>query len=75
VTHNGIVSIRDEFRRAWRIIRNIGKGNEREGLLDPASTDDNTKSGLRELLDMIHGPEVKAGTTPAQQGGVGEETR
>lgn len=25
VTHNGIVSIRDEFRRAWRIIRAAGK--------------------------------------------------
>jgi terminal uridylyltransferase len=24
VTHNGIVSIRDEFRRAWRIIRGVG---------------------------------------------------
>ncbi|KAG7106918.1 Terminal uridylyltransferase cid1 like protein [Verticillium longisporum] len=27
VTHNGIVAIRDEFRRAWRLIRAAGKGN------------------------------------------------
>ena len=27
VTHNGIVSIRDEFRRAWRIIRAAGNNN------------------------------------------------
>ncbi|KAK4244287.1 hypothetical protein C7999DRAFT_35371 [Corynascus novoguineensis] len=26
VTHDGIVHIRDEFRRAWRIIRNAGRG-------------------------------------------------
>ena len=26
VTHNGIVSIRDEFRRAWRIIKAAGRG-------------------------------------------------
>jgi len=25
VTHNGIVAIRDEFRRAWRIIKNAGR--------------------------------------------------
>ncbi|KAK4126285.1 hypothetical protein N657DRAFT_688851 [Parathielavia appendiculata] len=25
VTHAGIVNIRDEFRRAWRIIRNVGR--------------------------------------------------
>jgi DNA polymerase sigma len=27
VTHAGIVNIRDEFRRAWRIIRNAGRQN------------------------------------------------
>lgn len=26
VTHNGIVAIRDEFRRAWRIIQAVGRG-------------------------------------------------
>jgi terminal uridylyltransferase len=58
VTHNGIVSIRDEFRRAWRIIRSIGKPYEgQEGrLLDPVASGDENKSGLQELLNMIHGP-------------------
>ncbi|KAL5120636.1 hypothetical protein ACEQ8H_001384 [Pleosporales sp. CAS-2024a] len=28
VTHRGIVAIRDEFRRAWRILSAIGKGSE-----------------------------------------------
>jgi terminal uridylyltransferase len=28
VTHRGIVAIRDEFRRAWRILAAIGKGME-----------------------------------------------
>lgn len=33
VTHNGIVSIRDEFRRAWRIIKQSGSGAVNEDLL------------------------------------------
>lgn len=34
VTHNGIVSIRDEFRRAWRLIKAAGEGpNTHEDLL------------------------------------------
>ncbi|KAJ9649788.1 hypothetical protein H2199_000567 [Coniosporium tulheliwenetii] len=37
VTHRGIVAIRDEFRRAWRILQGLWKGEEAlvEGLLDP----------------------------------------
>lgn len=31
VTHRGIVAIRDEFRRAWRILRAVGQGQEPEG--------------------------------------------
>ncbi|KAF2853022.1 PAP/OAS1 substrate-binding domain-containing protein [Plenodomus tracheiphilus IPT5] len=31
VTHRGIVAIRDEFRRAWRILRAIGQGQVPEG--------------------------------------------
>ncbi|KIW08329.1 uncharacterized protein PV09_01246 [Verruconis gallopava] len=31
VTHNGIVTIRDEFRRAWRILSAVGRGVEAEG--------------------------------------------
>lgn len=31
VTHRGIVAIRDEFRRAWRIIRAVGQGLQPEG--------------------------------------------
>jgi terminal uridylyltransferase len=36
VTHNGIVAIRDEFRRAWRIINAIGRDREEPegGLFD-----------------------------------------
>ncbi|KAF2500237.1 hypothetical protein BU16DRAFT_523048 [Lophium mytilinum] len=33
VTHNGIVAIRDEFRRAWRIISAVGSGMQPEGEL------------------------------------------
>jgi terminal uridylyltransferase len=31
VTHNGIVAIRDEFRRAWRILSAIGRATQPEG--------------------------------------------
>lgn len=57
VTHQGIVAIRDEFRRAWRIIRNAGKAGSQENLLQDASTEkkaENNKAFL-ELLDEIHG--------------------
>jgi terminal uridylyltransferase len=55
VTHNGIVSIRDEFRRAWRIIKEVTdrRVGEKEDLL--AQAEGETKEiGLRELLDLIH---------------------
>ncbi|KAH6671828.1 caffeine-induced death protein-like protein [Halenospora varia] len=58
VTHNGIVSIRDEFRRAWRIIRNIGKAQQRDGgLLDPLDAAGTATNGSwEELLNILHGP-------------------
>jgi DNA polymerase sigma len=69
VTHNGIVSIRDEFRRAWKIIKDMGKVNTIdsltgttlaiEGLLDPVVNEE-AKNGLQELLDLIHGPAPKS---------------
>ncbi|KAK2614416.1 hypothetical protein N8I77_001247 [Diaporthe amygdali] len=56
VTHNGIVSIRDEFRRAWRIIRNAGKHPVQENLLQDVSLDRKAEhTSLAELIDEIHG--------------------
>lgn len=56
VTHNGIVSIRDEFRRAWRIIRNAGKHPNQENLLQDASLDVQAEhTSFAELIDEIHG--------------------
>lgn len=40
VTHHGIVAIRDEFRRAWRIITAIGQGRPPEGQLFDAVVED-----------------------------------
>ncbi|XXG94831.1 ribose-phosphate pyrophosphokinase 1 [Hypoxylon texense] len=58
VTHNGIVSIRDEFRRAWRIIRNAGRaGQVAEDLLEDVKVE-NEKLDRKEfdgLLEEIHG--------------------
>ncbi|KAI0147903.1 hypothetical protein F4776DRAFT_287916 [Hypoxylon sp. NC0597] len=58
VTHNGIVSIRDEFRRAWRIIRAAGKtGQAAENLLEDvkAESERMEQQQFAELLDEIHG--------------------
>lgn len=55
VTHNGIVSIRDEFRRAWRIIKNAGRGQQQENLLEDASQETAGQSALSELIDELHG--------------------
>ncbi|KAI4864785.1 hypothetical protein F4820DRAFT_324900 [Hypoxylon rubiginosum] len=61
VTHNGIVSIRDEFRRGWRIIRYAGKaGQAAEDLLEDAKVE-NEKLDKKEfdgLLEEIHGPDI-----------------
>jgi len=60
VTHNGIVSIRDEFRRAWRILRNLGKPEQRDGgLLDPLGGEGDVRGGWKELLGILHGPVPK----------------
>lgn len=59
VTHNGIVSIRDEFRRAWRLIKAAGDGTMPEDLLEDVSqvkADDH--GSFLELLHEIHGPVV-----------------
>ena len=58
VTHNGIVSIRDEFRRAWRIIKNASKpGIAQEELLQDvvAAEQAREKEQFALLLDEIHG--------------------
>ncbi|KAI0176454.1 hypothetical protein GGR52DRAFT_362584 [Hypoxylon sp. FL1284] len=64
VTHNGIVSIRDEFRRAWRILRYAGKhGEPAEDLLEDAKLAQERleKRQFDELLKEIHGPEIFSG--------------
>lgn len=57
VTHNGIVSIRDEFRRALKIIRSAGHhGGVTEDLLqDAVAADEDQKSSFLDLIDDIHG--------------------
>lgn len=55
VTHNGIVSIRDEFRRAWRIIKSAGNGGSAEDLLRDASDEDEVAAPFLRLLDDVHG--------------------
>ncbi|KFY57657.1 hypothetical protein V497_05379 [Pseudogymnoascus sp. VKM F-4516 (FW-969)] len=56
VTHNGIVSIRDEFRRALRVVRGVGRGGkEGEGLLDEVKAEEGGKEGVVEGMRVIHG--------------------
>jgi terminal uridylyltransferase len=63
VTHRGIVAIRDEFRRAWRILSAIGRGMEPQGgIFDevieqaPASQEEVKKMGIEDggTKDVIH---------------------
>ncbi len=60
VTHNGIVAIRDEFRRAWRIIKAAGKGHATEDLLEDVKIykGEVEKRQFMALLDEIHGDEI-----------------
>ncbi|KAI1491237.1 hypothetical protein F5X96DRAFT_483857 [Biscogniauxia mediterranea] len=62
VTHNGIVAIRDEFRRAWRIIRSSsGKASHAvEDLLEDVKVHNELaeKKEFAELLQEIHGREM-----------------
>ncbi|KAM0548500.1 hypothetical protein ACHAPJ_009823 [Fusarium lateritium] len=55
VTHNGIVSIRDEFRRAWKIIKFAGNASPQESLLRDVNDVEEEISPLSLLLDEIHG--------------------
>jgi terminal uridylyltransferase len=58
VTHNGIVAIRDEFRRAWRIIRGAGKCQHQENLLQDSALDVQAElTSFAELIDELHGPQ------------------
>ncbi|KAI5923621.1 hypothetical protein F4810DRAFT_701091 [Camillea tinctor] len=62
VTHNGIVAIRDEFRRAWRIIRSSSSktGQAVEDLLEDskAHNEQAEKKEFAELLQEIHGRDI-----------------
>ncbi|KAF7542779.1 hypothetical protein G7Z17_g11289 [Cylindrodendrum hubeiense] len=55
VTHNGIVSVRDEFRRAWRIIKAAGNGSPSEDLLRDVNDVEEKHNPFLQLLDTIHG--------------------
>ena len=57
----GIVAIRDEFRRAWRIISSVGKKEVQEGLLDEVVAETQLKSQFDQLMDLIHGKVEDAG--------------
>lgn len=58
VTHNGIVGIRDEFRRAWRIIKAAGRGEE-DLLQDVALAEkERNRGSFEQLLVEIHGDKV-----------------
>lgn len=64
VTHSGIVAIRDEFRRAWRLIKTMGKTTPGPGVSEESLLDDVTDQKAKErdvfgeLLNEIHGPEL-----------------
>jgi terminal uridylyltransferase len=68
VTHNGIVSIRDEFRRAWRIIKTAGNSSFQEDLLRDVSDEEELAGPFLRLLDDIHGIESARSKQPNVSG-------
>ncbi|RFU73976.1 hypothetical protein TARUN_8266 [Trichoderma arundinaceum] len=56
VTHNGIVSIRNEFRRAWRILRAAGNGDIQENLIQDVENQEEVSASFLQLLADIHEP-------------------
>ncbi|CAG8951744.1 hypothetical protein HYFRA_00005546 [Hymenoscyphus fraxineus] len=60
VTHNGICAIREEFRRAWRIIKNLQKREQLSGgLLDEIDENAPVEGTWMELMHKLHGPPPK----------------
>ncbi|KAK3182084.1 hypothetical protein K4F52_006649 [Lecanicillium sp. MT-2017a] len=55
VTHKGIVSIRDEFRRAWRIIQAAGHGLPHDNLLEDVNQTGGSANPYVDMIDDIHG--------------------
>lgn len=55
VTHNGIVSIRDEFRRAWRIIQAAGQGFPHDDLVQDVNAVDEDVNQFAQTISEIHG--------------------
>lgn len=53
VTHNGIVAIRDEFRRTWRILQQVGRGRSPEADLFEQVIDVAPPSAVKE--DELNG--------------------
>jgi hypothetical protein len=62
VTHLGIVAIRDEFRRAWRIIKSAGSTEEGCLLDEVENKESNPEEEFTELLREIHGREWEKAT-------------
>jgi len=63
VTHRGIVTIRDEFRRAWRIVRAVGQGLQPEGgifdeVVENASAPPGENPAEAVMKDMLSKPGV-----------------
>ncbi|RDA92157.1 hypothetical protein CP533_5604 [Ophiocordyceps camponoti-saundersi (nom. inval.)] len=56
VTHYGIVLIRDEFRRAWRIINSVQGSRSQEELLQNAKDAQEEADPFLKLMEDIHGP-------------------
>jgi terminal uridylyltransferase len=62
VTHNGIVSIRDEFRRAWAILQAAGRDQPHDDLLKSTNEVEEGVNPFSQLLDELHGPLDSAAT-------------
>ncbi|KAI6782719.1 Poly(A) RNA polymerase protein-like protein [Emericellopsis cladophorae] len=56
VTHTGVVAIRDEFRRAWKLLHEAGEGpGQLDELLEDARPSKEPEHSLTNLMKEIHG--------------------
>jgi len=84
VTHHGIVAIRDEFRRAWRILSAVGRGQQPEGgIFDEIVDQPPPPAPKKPEIDIRDEEELLAATTEhvpakdegdAKDGGQPEQT-
>ena len=81
VGHNGIVAIRDEFRRAWDIITQVGTGVPMEDLMEPVEgrgdllrkDQDHRKEKMKKMREALEAKERTLREAVAEKNGTSSD--